>query len=328
MASSVHRAASLLTGKLGQSLRGGFFQPFGVRHLASAPAAATLAYEEILVPSKDTSSSTPSATPGDALETDHPSSNLNTALIFHGLFGTGRNCRTVARHLAEAANELAPSGTRGWRMVLLDLRNHGKSAQLTGFDPPHDIRSAARDVVNLVQGKSSQWGQVQVAIGHSLGGKVVLEYARQLAENAEGSSNVPPPKQVWVLDSVPGPIDGVNGDVEKVLATLGSLPDPIPSRRREDYLPFVENPTGGVQLDIVRAARSDRWLPRIIQQLEEAAKRHLAADNSHAAPGAASGSVRLHVLERAGHWLHMDNPQGLVRMLAPSLAKAAASSKQ
>lgn len=40
-------------------------------------------------------------------------------------------------------------------------------------------------------------------------------------------------EQVWVLDSVPGEVkaEHSDGEVEKVLKTLQSLPSPIPSRK-------------------------------------------------------------------------------------------------
>ena len=35
-----------------------------------------------------------------------------------------------------------------------------------------------------------------------------------------------------------------------------------------------------------------------------------------------TGDVHLHVLEDAGHWVHVDNPEGLMEMLAAGLALA------
>ena len=36
------------------------------------------------------------------------------------------------------------------------------------------------------------------------------------------------------------------------------------------------------------------------------------------------GLTRLHELPDAGHWLHVDNPSGLLRMVAPSFHAALA----
>ena len=35
----------------------------------------------------------------------------------------------------------------------MDLRNHGKSAEIEGLDPPHDMVNAAKDLGNLVNSK-------------------------------------------------------------------------------------------------------------------------------------------------------------------------------
>lgn len=78
-------------------------------------------------------------------------------------------------------------------MVLVDLRNHGRSAGIKGLDPPHDMGNAARDLVNLV--KSHEWAWPDVIIGHSMGGKVALEFVASCARGDYGESAVLP-KQV------------------------------------------------------------------------------------------------------------------------------------
>jgi hypothetical protein len=46
-------------------------------------------------------------------------------------------------------------------------------------------------------------------------------------------------EQLWVLDSVPGQVvtDNSDGEVERVLQTLASLPSSLPSRKYDLY-PF------------------------------------------------------------------------------------------
>lgn len=81
-------------------------------------------------------------------------------------------------------------------MVLADLRNHGKSAGLKELIAPHDIPNAANDLANLV--KSQGWSWPDVVIGHSMGGKVTLQYAQSCARGDYGDS-VKLPKQVLFL---------------------------------------------------------------------------------------------------------------------------------
>ena len=84
------------------------------------------------------------------------------------------------------------SDAAGWRMVLVDLRNHGQSASLPAFTPPHDIPAAARDIADLI--KAEGWGTPDAMIAHSLGGKVVLEFAQKAAAGFYNAISLP--KQV------------------------------------------------------------------------------------------------------------------------------------
>ncbi|CAN4109491.1 unnamed protein product [Withania somnifera] len=149
-----------------------------------------------------------------------------TAFLLHGLLGSGRNWRSFSRSLASS---LSADGVN-WRMVLVDLRNHGKSSEIEGFVPPHDMENAAKDIANLVN--SQGWDWPDVVIGHSMGGKVALQYAESCSHGAYGQL-ARLPKQLWVLDSVPGKVNPEDSDreVEKVMQTLQNLPSSIPSRK-------------------------------------------------------------------------------------------------
>ena len=154
------------------------------------------------------------------------------AVVLHGLLGAGRNLRTFTTELFQNASK--HSGTP-WTAVLVDLRNHGKSSDLPGLTPPHTLQSAAQDVITTVH---NNWpGRIDALIGHSLGGKVALEITSQLAEGAplpQDGALMAPPRQVWCLDSVPGPIPepvtGTSKEVLDVLRAVSEIPLPIPSR--------------------------------------------------------------------------------------------------
>ncbi|PIN24635.1 putative alpha/beta hydrolase [Handroanthus impetiginosus] len=277
-----------------------------------------------------------------------------TAFVLHGLLGSGRNWRSFSRSLASYLSYAQ------WRMVLVDLRNHGRSAEIEGLLPPHNLENAAKDLANLV--RSEGWDWPDVVIGHSLGGKVALQFAKS-CDNGHYGDDVSLPKQLWVLDSVPGKVIQENGDgeVEKVLRTLQSLPSTIPSRkwlvdhmlklgfskslsewigsnlkksgeretwafnldgavqmfnsyREADYLPLLEHTPKGMEISIVRAEKSDRWSRDVIQQLD-----HLASKQVDEA----EGKVSVHVLPNAGHWVHVDNPKGLLEIVAPRITSIA-----
>lgn len=149
-----------------------------------------------------------------------------------------------------------------------------------------------------------------------------------------------------------------DGEVEKVLRTLHSLPSPIPSRswlvnhmiqlgfskslsewigsnlkksgeketwafdlkgaiqmfnsyRETSYWSLLEHPPKGMEIGLVVAEKSDRWDPDLIQRLESLSSR--TRDESE-------GKFSLHVLPNSGHWVHVDNPKGLLEIVTPRMA--------
>ena len=88
-------------------------------------------------------------------------------IILHGLFGSATNWQTMARHL---------SGQ--YRVVTPDLRNHGKSGHADSMDYPE----MAHDVLDLMDKLEFQSG---VLIGHSMGGKVAMQFALEQPERVD-----------------------------------------------------------------------------------------------------------------------------------------------
>lgn len=256
-----------------------------------------------------------------------------TAFVLHGILGSGRNWRTLARQLAGRHPH--------WRFVLVDLRNHGDSA---GAPPPHTVTTAADDLLALHEA----FGAPDAVIGHSFGGKVALRYA---ARHPDGLH------QCWVLDSLPGVVfDTDENDVTQVIRALRGFP-PVLDRRdtvREglvaggfspglaqwmttnlarqddgtftwrfdldaieamitdyfelDLFPVLEAPP--VDVHLVRAGRSDRWDAGTLEHLADVVARCQDVDGP---------KVAVHLLEHAGHWVHVDDPEGLMDTLGPSL---------
>ncbi|XP_068664015.1 uncharacterized protein [Aristolochia californica] len=318
-------------------LRFGFFSPQLLFHVhGNSRFLGTLAYEEIRV------------------SEDQPYNA--TAFVLHGLLGSGRNWRTFSRNLASEISK-SSSSAAAWRMVLVDLRNHGNSATVEGLDPPHTIENSARDLANLV--KSQGWAWPDAVIGHSLGGKVALDFAHSCAHGQYGVSAALP-KQLWLLDSEPGEVnpDCTNGEVEKVLYTLQNLPASLPSRRwvvehllelgfskslsewigsnlkkagdhftwsfnleganemfnsyrSTGYWSLLENPPKGLEISLVRAENSDRWSLPKVQRLESLVNDGERSD---------VGKFLMHVLPNSGHWVHVDNPKGLLEIMTPKFS--------
>jgi esterase len=80
-------------------------------------------------------------------------------IILHGLFGMLDNWQTVARKLAE-----------NYTVFIIDQRNHGKSPH----DPVLDYPTMAEDLKCFME---QNWIYKAHLIGHSMGGKTVMQFA-------------------------------------------------------------------------------------------------------------------------------------------------------
>lgn len=257
-----------------------------------------------------------------------------TALLLHGIFGAGRNWRSFARDWVERC----PS----WRVVLVDLRNHGGSQ---GYASPHTLEACSRDLDLL----DAHLGRPADAIcGHSFGGKVAIVHAAR--RTAAGA----PPDQLWILDSPPGRIDlGIDPEDTEAWRVLGAMREttvPAPTRGEviselvaravprpiatwlatnlvmksggfdwcydlatlgemlRDYFQIdgyelLDRLPESVEIHCVRGGRSDRWSGAELEALSA---------------WEASGRIHHHLLPSAAHWLQVDDPAGLLDQMAPA----------
>ncbi len=81
-------------------------------------------------------------------------------VIMHGVFGTSDNWITVSKELAKTNH-----------VYLLDLRNHGQS-------PHSDLFNYAEMAKDLDEFLTDNHLQKPIIIGHSMGGKVAMRYAK------------------------------------------------------------------------------------------------------------------------------------------------------
>jgi pimeloyl-ACP methyl ester carboxylesterase len=242
--------------------------------------------------------------------------------FLHGILGRGINLRSIARQFV--------AQRPGWSAVLVDLRGHGKSPK---GSPDPSLEAAARDVLHLDAGIP-----LAAVAGHSFGGKVALEMGRLGTLPA-----------IVVIDSVPGardPVRNRDGAVA-VIETLEALPaffesrttfvDAIveqgQSRAVAQWLAgSLEASDRGVRfaLDLaeIKALLADyfaRELWPIVEQPPAKTRLHLIigeqsgaftrADRERARSIAAvNSSVSVDVLP-TGHWVHVEDPEGLQRLL-------------
>ncbi|KQK10944.1 hypothetical protein BRADI_2g57190v3 [Brachypodium distachyon] len=256
-----------------------------------------------------------------------------TAVLLHGILGSGKNWGSFAKRLAQEFPM--------WQFLLVDLRCHGESASIKKKGP-HTVASTAFDVLKLI---SQLRLSPRVLVGHSFGGKVALSMVEQAAKP------LPRPVRVWVLDSTPGKVRAgldkedhpaelieflrrmpvqvkskkevvdalIKGqfslDVAQWVATNLRRSSPLGPRSSSSYSwifdlngisemyksyedtnlwRIVENVPRGVHISFLKAERSlHRWALEDLQRIHTAEE--LAADEG--------GGVEMHMLEDAGHWV-------------------------
>jgi esterase len=87
-----------------------------------------------------------------------------TIIIIHGLYGASDNWMSVARELSNS-----------YEVYMVDQRNHGKS--------PHNESHTYNNLVDdLKEFMDDQGIEKAILIGHSMGGKTVMFFARQYPE--------------------------------------------------------------------------------------------------------------------------------------------------
>ncbi|MBI3501672.1 MAG: alpha/beta fold hydrolase [Bacteroidetes bacterium] len=116
--------------------------------------------------------------------------------ILHGLFGLSDNWATIGKMLSDS-----------FEVYLIDLRNHGNSPhsdEWTYSAMANDIK----DVMEDVKGQMAD-GKI-ILIGHSLGGKVAMQFASMYPEKIE---------KLIVVDMAPKDYPGNQFDfIEKLLS--------------------------------------------------------------------------------------------------------------
>lgn len=88
-------------------------------------------------------------------------------VLLHGLFGSGDNWGTVAKHFAQY-----------YQVISVDLRNHGRS--------PHSDSQTYADMANDLLELCDALGLDRInLLGHSMGGKVAMQFATQYPDRIE-----------------------------------------------------------------------------------------------------------------------------------------------
>jgi pimeloyl-ACP methyl ester carboxylesterase len=265
------------------------------------------------------------------------------AFFLHGALGSGNNLRSLASKLAKLRSE--------YRFCLVDLRHHGDSQ---GAPPPNTLAACAGDLAALI----AELGQEpEVILGHSFGGKTALMFAqlfpgraRQLwvLDSNPGSQEptaanevirviqavrntaTPAADRAHVVAELVG--QGLSSGTANWLATnlqrkpegfvwrfnLDAIYELMLDYFRVDLWGVLESGAADSDFRVVVAERSDRWAPENRARLE-AMLETVRANHDGEGTVRGSGTVELHIVPNAGHWLHVDNPAFLLELISQNL---------
>lgn len=219
------------------------------------------------------------------------------AILIHGIMGSSRNVMSIAKLITQRFP--------AWQLILPDLDHDAVTVQ-----------ECAQEVLELIKSLNIP---IDMLIGHSFGGKVVLCL-----------NELMPVKQVWVWDAEPGlkPPEHTYETVQK----LKQISMPQPSRQAvqqailaqglsrdiaawmtTNLIEVVEGFVWRFDLNKIDALLISFGATAIQPQSNTDFVR--AERSSHMILGE---SEHVHVLKNAGHWVHIDNPTGLLDIMQES----------
>jgi esterase len=238
-------------------------------------------------------------------------------VILHGLFGSSDNWMSIARVFAEQ-----------YRVIIPDLRNHGQSPHSEDWDN----KIMAEDLFELFQKLSLDECYL---MGHSMGGKVAMEFALEHEEKV---------KKLIVVDIAPKsyPIHH-----QKILEGLNSIDlDNLESRKKADELFAEYVPFFAVRAFLLKNLGRDDdgkfyWklnLPIITEKIEEigaplsegtkfekdsmflrGGKSDYILDEDMELAKSFFPKAKLKTIEGAGHWLHAEKPDEYFKVVSEFL---------
>jgi esterase len=242
-------------------------------------------------------------------------------VLLHGLFGAARNFGMVQRALAHR-----------FRVIALDMRNHGDSPHAPGMD----YASQAKDVQQTLAANGIEKAAI---VGHSMGGKTAMALA--LAAPAL-------PSRLLVSDIAPVSYDHGNTAIAAALQAIPLTPDLTRQQAdaalqaavpRADIRAFlIQNLRFGpgihwrIGLDEIAAAVPDLedW-PQIEGTYDGPSLFVTGAESDYVLPEhrpiirAQFTRARFVAIKGAGHWVHADNPSGFLSVLEAFLQDYAAA---
>lgn len=261
------------------------------------------------------------------VQADHPHERTPQAwvVMLHGILGQKRNLFSFARQFVKTFSHLG--------VILVDLPSHGQSPDLPG---PQTLANCAQDVSTLLHSLNLP---IRSMVGHSFGAGVGCVFAEQFDTL----------QSLWILDAIPS-FDREDSEVYRVLSALSSC---LPTNSKERFsqclssaglssfliswlsmnlhekdgaLIFKPNPSRATEmLNDLKINFTFQLLERLGPKAKVfmvKAERNLGWQRvqTELAALVTSGLVKTFELQNAGHFVHIDNPQGILEMMREDFA--------
>jgi esterase len=239
-------------------------------------------------------------------------------VLLHGLFGSARNWGAVQKALAG-----------DYRVVALDLRNHGASPHAPGMDYAAQAADVAETLATLGIERAA-------VLGHSMGGKVAMMLALMQPESIErliiadiAPRPYPPALRAVVAAMQALPLHAGLTRQEADQALLGAVPEaPIRSFLLQNLRFEATPPSWRIGLREIAAAMPEieDFAPPPSARFEGPVLAMAGAlspyirTEDHAAFRAIFPLISFASIPRAGHWLHAENPEGFLAELRDFLS--------
>ena len=234
-------------------------------------------------------------------------------IILHGLLGSSDNWRAISKRLSS-----------GYKIYTVDLRNHGQSPHSEIMTYP----AMADDLRELLEiEKISEC----YLVGHSLGGKVAMQFATSHPDPVSKlvivdiAPKAYPPSQraiLTALEQLKLQSFGSFGEIDAALAPA------IPEVSMRQFLMknIARLPSGRFQwrIDLASIARNYDQLTKPIifaasydkpSLFMRGGRSDYIADTDLASIRAIFTRAELVTIATAGHWLHAEAPDGVLRIL-------------
>ncbi|GHB54800.1 alpha/beta fold hydrolase [Persicitalea jodogahamensis] len=241
-------------------------------------------------------------------------------VILHGVFGSLDNWATISKSIADL----------GYVVYLVDQRNHGRSPHSDEFT----YEAMAADLAEFIKDHALE---NPVLVGHSMGGKTVMQYAQQYPGTYD---------KLVIVDIGPKAYPSHH---DELLAGLNALPlAEIESRQHANELFSAHEPNMAVRQFLLKNLyRTDegnygfRFNLPILTELQgnvgdEIPKLRTIPEPTLFMRGALSWYIKdedwkeiqemfpnaeLATIPKSGHWVHAERPNQFVEVLEEFLAK-------